>query len=99
MAGSRQPGPTCFYTSPFDVADGTSCLVASSLPATIGSATTSAALSGSSHGLAGLSHEQKMAEAIRRAYSKGLIADAVMRELPSVEQLVVGILVVGGLLA
>lgn len=44
-------------------------------------------------------HEQKMSTAIQRAYQKGQITEEVMRQLPSIGELVAGIVVVGGVLA
>jgi len=48
--------------------------------------------------IAGLTHRQKMAKAIQSAYDRGLISDEFMKRLPSVEELALGIVVVGGVL-
>jgi hypothetical protein len=45
-----------------------------------------------------MSHQQKMAEAIRRAYDRGLISKEIMSQMPSAEQLAIQIVVVGGIL-
>jgi len=45
-----------------------------------------------------LTHRQKMAKAIQSAYDRGLISDEFMKRLPSVEELALGIVVVGGVL-
>jgi len=47
--------------------------------------------------VAGMTHEEKMEEAMRRAAAKGLMDD-IMDELPSAKELAVGIVVVGGTL-
>ncbi len=46
-----------------------------------------------------MTHEQKIEEAINRAREKGQISDEVLKQLPSVKQLVIGIVVVGGVVA
>jgi hypothetical protein len=56
------------------------------------------AVNHSFHSVAHMSHQEKMAEAIRRAHAAGLISREIMRQLPSVGELVVGIVVVGGVL-
>jgi len=98
MSGSRQPGVTCSYTRPVDVRDGTTCLAPSPLPGAIGHEPILVAASGSLPSVARMSHQEKMAEAIRRAYAAGLISREVMRQLPGIEELVIGIVVVGGVL-
>ena len=99
MAGSRKPGSTCSYTNPVEIVDGTTCLAPSPLPGPLGVDSPLSVGRGSLQAVARMSHQQKMAEAIRRAYVRGLISDEVMRQLPSVEQLVIGIVVAGGVLA
>lgn len=99
MAGSRIPGPTCSYTSPVGVVDGTSCLAPSPQPGPLGVDVLFNVGNGARLPVTRMTHEEKMAEAIRRAYVRGLISDEVMRQLPSIEQLVIGIVVVGGVLA
>lgn len=98
MSGSRQPGATCAYANPVVVADGTSCLAPTPAPGPVGSRPSLAAVSRSPHSVTRMSHQEKMAEAIRRAYDAGLISREIMRQLPSVEELVIGIVVVGGVL-
>ena len=50
-------------------------------------------------GVRAMTHEQKMEMAIKRAHEQGFISNAVLDELPSIAELVVGIVVVGGILA
>ena len=45
-----------------------------------------------------MTHEQKMEEAIRSAHEKGQISTEVLNQLPSVQQFVISIVVVGGVL-
>jgi hypothetical protein len=48
--------------------------------------------------VASMTHEQKMEEAIRSAHEKGQIPTEVLNQLPSVQQFVISIVVVGGVL-
>ena len=45
-----------------------------------------------------MTHEQRMEEAIRRAHEQGYISTEILNQLPSVQQLVISIVVVGGVL-
>src|SRR6185503_15338673 len=97
MSGSRQPGSTCAYVNPVAVADGTTCLAPSPAPGPVGGLPLTAG-SRSSRSITSMSHKEKMAMAIRRAYDAGLISREIMRQLPGVEELAIGIVVVGGVL-
>jgi hypothetical protein len=48
--------------------------------------------------VASMTHEQRMEFAIRRAYEKGYISSEVLNQLPSVQQFVISVVVVGGVL-
>lgn len=98
MAGSRRPGPLGSYNDPLDVDDGTMCRALSPIPGPLGMLPGLSALNNRSKSVASMTHEQKMEEAIRRAYEKGQISKEVLNQLPSVEQLVIGIVVAGGVL-
>jgi uncharacterized membrane protein YedE/YeeE len=45
-----------------------------------------------------MTHQERMEEAIRRAHEKGQISDEILRQLPSITDLAIGIVVVGGVL-
>lgn len=98
MSGNRQPGAICVHTNPVFVADGTTCLAPSPPPGPVGSRPPLTAANHSFHSIARMSHQEKMAEAIRRAYDAGLISREIMRQLPSVAELVTSIVVVGAVL-
>src|SRR6266850_2044416 len=91
MSGSRQPGAVCVHTNPVVVADGTTCLAPSPPPGPVGSRPPLTAVNHSFHSVAHMSHQEKMAEAIRRAHAAGLISREIMRQLPSVGELIFGI--------
>lgn len=63
LAASRQPGAICAYTNPVVVGDGTTCIVPSPAPRSVGSRPPVRAASLSSHSIARMSHQEKMAEA------------------------------------
>lgn len=99
MAGRRKPGPQCFYNDPIDIEDGTTCLAQSFPPGPIDSTSALLSYERRPKSVSRMTHQEKMEEAIRRAHERAQISDQVFKQLPSVKQLVIGIVVVGGVLA
>src|SRR6267378_2686052 len=96
MAGSRKPGPQCSYNDPVVIDDGTMCRSPSPTPGPLG---TVPFLIDQARSVASMTHTERMEEAIRSAREKGQISTEVLNQLPSVQQLVIGIVVAGGVLA
>src|SRR5882762_9667662 len=96
MAGSRKPGPQCSYNDPVVIDDGTMCRSPSPTPGPLG---TVPFLIDQARSVASMTHTERMEEAIRSAREKGQISTEVLNQLPSLQQLVISIVVAGGVLA
>src|SRR6266446_1417307 len=99
MAGSRKPGPVCSYNHPVVIDDGTMCRSLSPTPGPVGTTPFLITQRQQVRPVASMTHEQKMEAAIRSAQEKGQISTEILNQLPSVQQLVISIVVVGGVLA
>ena len=96
--GLRDSGPLLSSVPHPDSPAGRHFAWSTELPRRVSTSTPTPGPAGIDQSVAGMSHQQKMAEAIRRAYDRGLISKEIMRQLPSVEELAIGIVVVGGVL-
>ena len=100
MGAGRKPGPQCSYNDPVNIDDGTMCLAPSPTPGSLGANPALPSRSNiGARSVSRMTHEQKIEEAINRAREKGQISDEVLKQLPSIKQLVIGIVVVGGVVA
>jgi putative deaminase of polymorphic toxin system len=99
MAGSRTPGPLCSYTNPIDIDDGTMCRAQSAAPGPVGTIPFSFTHKQAAKPVVWMTHEEKMQEAIRLAHEHGHISKEILNQLPGIQELAVGIVVVGGVLA
>jgi Restriction endonuclease fold toxin 5 len=100
MGAGRKPGPQCSYNDPVNIDDGTMCRAQSPTPRALGSDPVLLAhhmLDAKS--VSRMTHEQKIEEAFNRARESGQISKEVLNQLPSVKQFVMGIVVVGGVVA
>ena len=98
MAGSRKPGPQCSYNDPVLIDDGTMYRSPSPPPGPLGTVPLLIAHRDQRRSVAAMTHEQRMEEAIQWAHEKGYISTEVLNQLPSVQQFVISIVVVGGVL-
>src|SRR6267142_295891 len=96
MAGSRKPGPVCSSNHPVVIDDGTMCRSLSPTPGPVGTTPFLITQRQQVRPVASMTHEQKMEAAIRSAQEKGQISTEILNQLPSVQQLVISIVVVGG---
>src|SRR6266850_5255213 len=99
MAGSRKTGPVCSYNHPVVIDEGTMCRSLSPTPGPVGTTPFLITQRQQVRPVASMTHEQKMEAAIRSAQEKGQISTEILNQLPSVQQLVISIVVVGGVLA
>jgi hypothetical protein len=98
MAGSRRPGPQCAYGDPVNIEDGTMCRALSSAPGPVGGLPLVLVSDQRTKPVSSMTHQERMEEAIRRAHEKGQISEEILRQLPSITDLAIGIVVVGGVL-
>jgi contact-dependent growth inhibition (CDI) system CdiA-like toxin len=99
MAARRKPGPQCSHNDPVDISDGTMCLAASPEPGPLAAGLVTSPDGFNGKSVARMTHQEKIEAAIKRARDKGLISKEILNQLPSAKELVIGIVVVGGVLA